>query len=68
MEPHKKDLIDLLKSGNRFIIPPFQRRYEWDEKQCEILCNDIFKTANINSNPGHELTKSIHFFGTFIVS
>lgn len=68
MEPHKKDLIDLLKLENGFIIPPFQRRYEWDEKQCEILCNDIFKTANINSNSGHELTKSIHFFGTFIVS
>lgn len=46
MEPHKKDLIDFLKAGNGFIIPPFQRRHEWDEKQCEILYDDIFKTAH----------------------
>lgn len=68
MEPHKKDLIDFLKAGNGFIIPPFQRRHEWDEKQCEILYDDIFKTVNVNSKRGRKLVKSIHFFGTFIVS
>ncbi|MBO6006369.1 MAG: DUF262 domain-containing protein [Aeriscardovia sp.] len=65
MKPYDKSLIDFLSGESGFIVPPFQRRYEWSKDQCEILFNDIFKTAYINSVPGHE---SIHFFGTFTVS
>lgn len=59
MKPYDKSLIDFLSGESGFIVPPFQRRYEWSKDQCEILFNDIFKTAYKNPVPDHAY---IHFF------
>jgi uncharacterized protein with ParB-like and HNH nuclease domain len=48
------DLASLFKEGY-FNIPPYQRRYSWEEKQQLDLFNDLLEAFE---------TKSIHFLGT----
>lgn len=48
------DLASLFKEGY-FNIPPYQRRYSWEEKQQLDLFNDLLEAFE---------TRSIHFLGT----
>jgi uncharacterized protein with ParB-like and HNH nuclease domain len=48
------DLASLFKEGF-FNIPPYQRRYSWEEKQQEDLFNDLLEAFEI---------RSVHFLGT----
>ncbi|MBW8333167.1 MAG: DUF262 domain-containing HNH endonuclease family protein [Prolixibacteraceae bacterium] len=43
---------------NRFIIPVYQRNYDWKKDNCVQLFNDLVKTAKYN--------KSSHFFGSVV--
>lgn len=49
-------LIDGAK--NRFIIPVYQRNYDWKKENCIQLFNDLVKTAKYN--------KASHFFGSVV--
>lgn len=40
-----------------FVIPPFQRNYEWSEKECLALFNDIIVSAK---------TKKTHYLGNVV--
>jgi len=40
-----------------FIIPPFQRNYEWSEKECRALFDDIITSA---------VTKKSHYLGNVV--
>lgn len=44
-----------------FIIPPFQRNYEWGKEQCLELFKDIEKTCQ--SNQPHYLGNVIYYYG-----
>ena len=59
MKPYDKSLIDFLSGESGFIVPPFQRRYEWSKDQCEILFNDIFKTVYKTPTPFPAMNTSI---------
>ncbi|MFA6759713.1 MAG: DUF262 domain-containing protein [Sulfuricurvum sp.] len=60
MEARQISIEDFLSSNKtRFIIPVYQRNYDWREKNCLQLFNDI-KNASINEN-----TKS-HFMGSVV--
>jgi uncharacterized protein with ParB-like and HNH nuclease domain len=48
------DLASLFREGF-FNIPPYQRRYSWEDKQQQDLFNDLLEAYQ---------TKSIHFLGT----
>ena len=45
-------------SKNRFIIPVYQRNYDWKKDNCVQLFNDLVKTAKYN--------KTSHFFGSIV--
>ena len=45
-------------SRNRFIIPVYQRNYDWKKDNCIQLYNDLIKTAKYN--------KPSHFFGSIV--
>jgi len=45
-------------SRNRFIIPVYQRNYDWKKENCVQLFNDLIKTAKYN--------KPSHFFGSIV--
>ena len=36
-----EELFTSLKNGEKFIIPDYQRPYQWDVEKCETLWNDI---------------------------
>lgn len=44
-----------------FIIPPFQRNYEWSSEQCQELFNDI--THAYKSNKTHYLGNILYYIG-----
>jgi uncharacterized protein with ParB-like and HNH nuclease domain len=54
-----KKLVQFLEgSDKRFLIPVYQRNYEWHEPQCKQLFNDLEEIAKKN--------KENHFFGSFV--
>ncbi len=55
-EQYLNEFLDGAK--NRFIIPVYQRNYDWSEKQCEQLFNDLVETI-------HSKRQS-HFFGSIV--
>ncbi len=58
----KGDAQPLIKffdgSDKRFIIPLYQRNYDWKEENCEQLFNDLQKLHNSN--------RKSHFFGSIV--
>lgn len=47
-------------SDNRYIIPVYQRNYDWKPKQCEQLFNDLVQIIKKD--------RKTHFFGSIITS
>lgn len=59
MKGDAKQLVEFLDGAkNRFIIPVYQRNYDWTEKQCRQLFNDLIQITV-------EKRKS-HFFGSIV--
>ncbi|MGL5960898.1 MAG: DUF4357 domain-containing protein [Cetobacterium sp.] len=54
MEAKQRKIIDLFSEPNtQFTIPVYQRDYNWEEKQCQILLNDIISLAKNNDIISH---------------
>lgn len=53
MEAHEARLMDLLKNSGQFVIPIYQRTYNWTSKEIEQLWKDILKAGSDNSAAGH---------------
>lgn len=59
MKGEAKPLIKFLDgSDNRFIIPVYQRNYDWTQKQCKQLFDDLVSVINNDSKS--------HFFGSIV--
>jgi hypothetical protein len=57
----KQNIMELLESSEKvFIIPPFQRNYEWEEIQCKELFEDIKLIAN-DRNKRHYLGNIVFY-------
>lgn len=58
----KGDAQPLIKffdgSDKRFIIPLYQRNYDWKEENCEQLFQDLMKL--------HNSDRRSHFFGSIV--
>ena len=58
MEVGQSSLLDLLaKQDTRFAIPAYQRRYAWQQRQCEELWLDVLRAGRRNER---------HFSGTVL--
>lgn len=59
MKAGEKQLIRFLEgSDKKFIIPIYQRNYDWKKEQCEQLFNDLVSIINNNFRN--------HFFGSVV--
>ncbi len=47
-------------SDNRYIIPVYQRNYDWRPKQCEQLFNDLVQIIKKD--------RKTHFFNTVVLT
>ena len=61
MKGDAKPLIKFFDgSDKRFIIPLYQRNYDWKEENCEQLFQDLMKL--------HNSDRRSHFFGSIVSS
>lgn len=58
MKGSEKYLIRLLGSDDIFVIPVYQREYEWKLEHCKQLYNDLVFTSKTN--------RESHFFGSIV--
>ncbi len=58
MKGNEKYLIRLLDSNDIFVIPVYQREYEWQLEHCKQLYNDLISTIKNNC--------PTHFFGSIV--
>lgn len=57
----KTNILKFLKGGDLvFIIPPFQRNYEWGKTQCEELFDDI-KSISDDRKKTHYLGNVVYY-------
>jgi uncharacterized protein with ParB-like and HNH nuclease domain len=61
MKGDAKPLVKFLEGAdNRFIIPVYQRNYDWEQDNCKQLFNDLIKVVQDN--------RDSHFFGSIVSS
>ncbi|MHB1645884.1 MAG: DUF262 domain-containing protein [bacterium] len=59
MQANETKLKDILEGTKQYVIPLFQRTYNWDKKQWEILWKDLIELyGKTNPRP--------HFFGSIV--
>lgn len=59
MDGHKQYLTDLIEGKlTRFVIPVYQRNYDWKPEQCGRLFDDLVEVAKTGRNE--------HFFGSIV--
>ena len=58
MEANKRKFAELVGGSVQFVIPVFQRDYNWAEEQCEQLWNDIDRIGRRGEGD--------HFFGPLV--
>ncbi len=63
MEAKEKEILNELISGTKcqFVIPVFQRNYDWRIKDCIRLFNDVIDLAQDKDHPDRK-----HFMGAFV--
>ena len=58
----------LFETNIRYIVPPYQRRYVWDEAdQWEPLWHDIVSLTEQNLTPPYKRVEDPHFLGAVVV-
>lgn len=49
MKANEANLYDFItKSNIKFVIPVYQRNYDWTDKHCKVLLNDIKEAGKNN--------------------
>ena len=63
MDAKAKEVLNEFIAGNKcqFVIPVFQRNYDWRKKDCERLFNDIIDLAEDSLHKDRK-----HFMGAFV--
>ncbi|MBF1075011.1 MAG: DUF262 domain-containing protein, partial [Prevotellaceae bacterium] len=59
MDAHKSKLVSLFSGDEvKYVIPVYQRNYNWSTKQCRQLFNDLLSIIN---------NEKEHFFGSIVI-
>lgn len=59
MEGNVRYLSEYLRGGTKFIVPVYQRNYDWKKENCKTLIEDLIALEKDN--------KETHFFGSIVV-
>lgn len=59
MEGNVQNVVGYMKRGNKFMIPVYQRNYDWTLENCQRLMDDL---VELNTSE-----KNTHFFGSIVV-
>ncbi len=67
MKTEQKSVLEHL-SKNKFVIPPYQRPYVWEEEQCEQLWEDILAFfLDGKENSPHLFEENPYFLGSMVM-
>lgn len=62
MKASDVNILDFISGRNKvFIIPPFQRNYEWSTQQCEELFDDLIQAYK--NDKSHYLGNIVYYLG-----
>src|SRR4051794_44010 len=65
MKAQEEYLIRFLDGANKnFVIPVYQRNYEWKKEQCEQLYNDLISIVNDDYRT-HFLGSVVHLYNQY---
>jgi uncharacterized protein with ParB-like and HNH nuclease domain len=56
----------LSEKSSQYLIPEYQRPYEWDENKCRTLWDDILEFAMPENNPDNFDDKEEYFLGSIV--
>lgn len=59
MEGKVQHVVGYLKKGTKFVIPVYQRNYDWTLENCQRLMEDL---VELNSSD-----KNTHFFASIVI-
>ncbi len=59
MKANDVNFLDFLEHSPQFAIPIYQRKYDWEERECRQLWKDIMRVGRDNNIPSH-------FFGSIV--
>jgi uncharacterized protein with ParB-like and HNH nuclease domain len=63
----QKSIKNILSDkSSQYLIPEYQRPYEWDEERCRTLWNDILEFAMPDNNPDNFDSKEEYFLGSIV--
>lgn len=65
-DAQQKKMNDIFSGDFRYIIPRYQRKYVWQEKQWRELLEDIKYCLGINLGASDEDAEWTHFLGSFV--
>lgn len=60
MQAKAASLLRLLDGEKQFIVPVYQRTYQWDQKQCRALWNDVKKAGRDDSIHSHFISSIVY--------
>jgi uncharacterized protein with ParB-like and HNH nuclease domain/predicted transport protein len=61
MKASEANLLSILKAPRQFVIPIYQRTYNWTLKQCRQLFSDILNASQDSSIHGHFIGSIVYF-------
>src|SRR5690606_824868 len=53
MKATEAKLLDFLRKSQQLVIPIYQRKYSWTEKECIQLWHDIIQAGSLDKITGH---------------
>ncbi len=56
----------LSENKSKYLIPEYQRPYEWDEDKCRTLWEDILEFAMPDNNPDNFNSNDEYFLGSIV--
>lgn len=65
-DAQQKKMNDILSGDFKYVIPRYQRKYVWQEKQWRELLEDIKYCLEIDASQTGENTEWTHFLGSFV--
>lgn len=61
MKASEANLLTVLKAPHQFVIPIYQRTYNWTKAQCQQLFSDILSVSRDSSMQGHFIGSIVYF-------
>jgi len=60
MKATETPILRFLQGPKQFVVPIFQRRYSWEQKQCQKLWDDVLKAGKNNEIKWHFLGSIVY--------